>query len=164
MNLKRCLIIIAIALLGIIPTIAKGGFPILIITNNSTDDTYEISGEEDFMLSQFALFDRCSPLQADDLPELDEGYDIHRGGKLMNVFEPFDKLVYYPNVIGRRGVIHYVGLVNANDTPDGSSEFDDRWYFANPHIEPYLRELLLDERVIESPFQQAFIRYLVGEC
>jgi|GEM_PF-3293744 len=163
-NWKHNAIIVMITLMLITPSYAKGAFTTIKITDVLSGDVIEILGEDYFNLSQFFLFDRCAPILSDDILELENGYEIQRGMVLLGEFEPFDKLVYYPNGVGRRGIIHYVGLVNAQGSPDGSSEYDNHWYFAHPQTEPYLRQLLFGERVIESPFQQAYIRRLTRQC
>ena len=163
-KLKRSLVVMIVILVGAIPSIAKGAFPTLKITDAVTGDTLEVLSEDHYILSQFFLFDRCAPLSFNDILELENAYEIQRGVELLGVFEPFDKLVYYPNVIGRRGIIHYIGLVNASGVADGGSEYDNHWFFANPQTEPYLRQVLFDERVIESPFQTSFLNHLTRRC
>jgi len=162
-NLKRSILIVLIGLFAVILTSAKGFFPTIKITDMATDTVIEIAGDDHDLLLEFFLFDRCAPVSADEL-NLENGYEIQRGSVLMGIFEPFDMLVYYPSEDGKRGYIHYIGLVNARGVSDGSSEYDNRWYYANPRTEPYLRELLFDEPVVQTPFGQAIRNLIINRC
>lgn len=163
-NRKQMIILLIMMCCGTLLIQAKGGFSTLKITDMATDESIQIDlNEADSNLSQFFLFDRCAPQDSEDM-NLGDGYEIQRGMTLLGEFEPFDMLIYYPAEHGKRGVIHYIGLVNANGTPDGSSEYDNRWYLTNPLAEPYLREFFLDEPAVQSPFQQALFNRISNRC
>ena len=163
MKIVKLLLIVLLSALAVTIAAAKGIFPTVIITDTASGEIIELSPEHDDRLTQFFLFDWCTKQPAPDLiPE--NGYEIARGGIDKGEFEPFDKLIYYPSDDHTRGLIHYIGLVNAEGEKDGWSEYDGHWFNANPQTEPYLRQLLLDEPFIESPFRQGVIKLLMRPC
>lgn len=159
---KQSLIIFFITVSIVSLATAKGLFSTVKITNAETGELIEV-GSSDDEVSQFFLFDRCTPVNPNTL-QLKNSYEIQRGVNAFGIFEPFDMLIYYPDAESKRGYIHYIGLVNADGVQDGASEYDNRWYLANPQAEPYLRQLLFDEPVIESPFSRSLWSILRSAC
>ena len=158
---KRILLMLIVGLFMVTLSFAKGMFTTVRITDDATGDVIELVGDDHDMLTQFFLFDSCGHQSTADMQHLTNGYEIERGSVLMGTFEPFDKIVYYPAAKGQRGYIHYIGLVDARGNKDGGSEYDNHWFYVNPAAEPYLRELLFDEPVIESPFGTS-LQYVLG--
>lgn len=77
-----------------------------------------------------------------------EGYQVIRIHVDNNKDVPFDLLHYYPYT----GFVYYDGLVN------GSSEYDRRWYSANPSAEePFLAALEERARLTWFPFAALLI-------
>ena len=121
----RITILLAI-LLTIIPSLtvlAKGGFSFVTITGSNLEDTLrssDIALTEDFFA--FADFYR-NKTEAPANPG--KAYEITRYYVNGNSERAFDRLHYYPDT----GFVFYDGIVN------GSSEYDGKWYMAEPGIE-----------------------------
>lgn len=72
-------------------------------------------------------------------------------------YVPWDMLRYYPSPSGGPGFVYYDGLVN------GWSEYDRKWYRANPDAEAALRPLIgLPAAAGGGPAPASMPFYLVG--
>lgn len=60
-------------------------------------------------------------------------------------FQTFDRLQYHPNPDGGRGYIFYVGIVN------GSSGYDNNWYYVTTAGEAAIRRVLSGQSVAYAP-------------
>lgn len=61
-----------------------------------------------------------------------QGYQIVRAYVVEDKDQPFDQLEYYPYT----GYVHYIGLA------EGSSEYDNNWYAADPAADAPFRSAL----------------------
>lgn len=145
MNRNR--LILTLVILGIIPVSvgsvsAKGEWQQIIIRDAETDTAIEVHPESGSPLASFMVFEWDS-----DIPEPADpgiGYEIDRGGFSPNglVFEPFDRIIYYPGEEDERSVMQYVGLIDERGETDGWSEYDGRWFYMMSDADADLRELL----------------------
>lgn len=147
MRLFAFLALFILLLASVFVTSAKGLFEKVIITDVQSQEKVKISPEDSTILTQFLIFNwRNGDLK--NIPEnLGRGYEILRGSMIDGIFEPFDKLIYYPSENGRRGVIHYIGLIDASGQVDGGSEYDNRWYKMDSIAEMHLRHVLFNDKV-----------------
>lgn len=118
--------------------LAKARFNMIGISGPGLDGLLTYTDPETTELlatGRLEAFDR--PLEGP--PEtLEEGYAITRYPDLDN-FVPWDQVIYYRNPAGEGGSVYYAGLFN------GSSEYDGRWFEAQPESEQYLLDLLAAE-------------------
>jgi hypothetical protein len=81
-----------------------------------------------------------------------EGYQVVRVYVADNNDQPFDQLHYYPYT----GYVYYDGVVN------GSSEYDGKWYAANPAAEGPFRAALAERaRLTWIPFAALVVLLIV---
>lgn len=129
--LRKMVLLIAFGL--IIPTMivfAKGNFDYIVVKGPGI--TGDISITTPALTQDFFVFADFS--QGDVPPPGDpgQGYQIVRMYVEGNSATPFDQLHYYPYT----GYVYYDGLVG------GSSEYDGKWYAANPAAEEPFRAVL----------------------
>jgi hypothetical protein len=116
-----------------ITVLAKGSFWFINVTSPDLKEPVRISDTaltEDFFT--FADFHRDGTEAPAD-PGI--GYEITRyyvDGKQESAF---DKLHYYPDT----GFVYYDGIIN------GSSEYDGKWYIANPNIKTIFESALYNQ-------------------
>jgi hypothetical protein len=137
-------IFLFLALCLIIPTtlvLAKGEFDY--ITVKGPGVTGEINVTNPALTGDFFAFADFSMGPIDPPADPGEGYQIVRVYVVDTKPEPFDQLHYYPYT----GYVYYDGLVN------GSSEYDGKWYTANPSANEPFRAILAERaRLTWIPF------------
>lgn len=117
----------------LIPSIwvfAKGEFDY--ITIKGPGITGEINVTNPVLTQDFFAFADFSRGSIDAPPDPGQGYQVVRVYVVDNKDQPFDQLHYYPYT----GYVYYDGLVS------GSSEYDGKWYVANPSAEEPFRAVL----------------------
>jgi hypothetical protein len=110
------------SLLTSVTALAKGQFSFIAVTGGELIDEVRLGDPaltEDFFTFADFYEDRT---KAPDNPGI--GYEITRYYVKGYTESAFDKLIYYPET----GFVYYDGIVN------GSSEYDDKWYTAQPDI------------------------------
>lgn len=118
------------------PALSKGGFDYLTVKGPGI--TGEINITNPALTSDFFAFADFSKGQIPAPTDPGQGYQVVRvyvvteGEKPTPT--PFDQLHYYPYT----GYVYYDGIVG------GSSEYDGRWYAANPSAEGPFRAALAE--------------------
>jgi hypothetical protein len=121
--------------------LAKGGFDY--ITVKGPGVTGEINVTNPALTGDFFAFADFSKGPIDPPADPGEGYQIVRVYVVDTKPAPFDQLHYYPYT----GYVYYDGLVN------GSSEYDVKWYAANPAANDPFRGVLAERaRLTWIPF------------
>ena len=135
---------LSLALSLLIPTAlvsAKGGFDY--ITIKGPGITGEINVTNPALTQDFFAFADFSRGSIEPPLDPGQGYQVVRVYVQDNKDVPFDQLHYYPY----SGFVFYDGLVN------GSSEYDGKWYAANPNAEEPFRSALAERaRLTWIPF------------
>lgn len=141
--MKRSLLLI-LALLTVFSTslvFAKGDFTYLSVKGPGLSG--ELTVTNPALTTDFFAFADFSEGAVDTPADPGEGYQIIRVQVENNKDVPFDLLHYYPYT----GFVYYDGVVN------GSSEYDKKWYTANPSAkEPFLSALEQRARLTWYPF------------
>lgn len=120
---------------------AKGNFTYLSVKGPGL--TGDLTVTNPALTADFFAFADFSKGEVDAPADPGEGYQIIRVYVENNKDVPFDLLHYYPYT----GFVYYDGLV------DGSSEYDKKWYNANPSAkEPFLSALEQRARLTWYPF------------
>lgn len=128
-NLLRCILLFGL----IIPTInvvAKGDFDYLLVKGPGI--TGEIDITDSALTGNFFAFANFAQGNIPAPQQTGEGYQIFRIYVVDGKDQPFDQLHYYPYT----GYVFYDGIVN------GSSEYDGKWYRADPAAEVPFRAAL----------------------
>lgn len=137
-------IFLILALCLIIPTtlvLAKGEFDYITIKGPGV--TGEINVTNPALTGEFFAFADFSKGPVDPPANPGEGYQIVRVYVVDTKPAPFDQLHYYPYT----GYVYYDGLAN------GSSEYDGKWYMANPSANDPFRAVLAERaRLTWIPF------------
>ncbi len=120
---------------------AKGNFTYLSVKGPGL--TGELTLTNPALTEDFFAFADFLKGAIDAPPDPGEGYQVIRIHVENNKDVPFDLLHYYPYT----GFVYYDGLV------DGSSEYDKKWYTANPSAEEPFRAALEERaRLTWFPF------------
>lgn len=143
---KYMLIILTLCLF--IPTmvvLAKGDFTYISVRGPGLTGEVNITNPE--LTQDFFVFADFSKGPIDPPADPGEGYEVVRVHVVTENSKPtptpFDLLYYYPY----SGYVYYQGLVN------GSSEYDGKWYIANPAAnEPFRAALTARARLTWIPF------------
>ncbi|HXF84258.1 MAG TPA: hypothetical protein VNK49_02625 [Anaerolineales bacterium] len=109
---------------------AKGNFDY--ITVKGPGITGEITITNPALTKDFFAFADFSKGSIEPPADPGQGYQILRVYVVDNKDQPFDQLHYYPYT----GYVYYDGLLN------GSSDYDGKWYIANPSAEEPFRAAL----------------------
>ena len=137
-------IFLILTLCLIIPTtlvLAKGEFDYITIKGPGV--TGEINVTNPALTGEFFAFADFSKGPVDPPANPGEGYQIVRVYVVDTKPAPFDQLHYYPYT----GYVYYDGLAN------GSSEYDSKWYMANPSANDPFRAVLAERaRLTWIPF------------
>ena len=116
--------ILLVAILGILTPglqgLAKGEFDYLLVKGPGI--TGEIDITDPALTESFSAFAEFAKGPIPAPPDPGQGYQIFRIYVENNKDQPFDQLHYYPY----SGYVFYDGLIN------GSSEYDGKWFAANP--------------------------------
>ena len=147
--MKRKIFILLIVLVLVIPTsfaLAKGNFDYIIVKGPGLQGELNLTNPE---LTSFFVFADFSLGAIDPPADPGEGYEITRVFVVTENDKPdptaFDQLYYYP--YADDGYVFYVGLAN------GSSEYDGKWYAANPAADaPFRAALAARARINWIPF------------
>ena len=133
--LALCLLIPAVTVL------AKGNFDY--ITIKGPGITGEINVTNPALTEDFFAFANLSQGAIEPPADPGQGYQVVRVYVVNDKDQPFDQLHYYPYT----GYVFYDGVV------DGSSEYDGKWYAANPSAqEPFRAALAERARLTWIPF------------
>ena len=121
--------------------LAKGEFDYITIKGPGV--TGEINVTNPALTGEFFAFADFSKGPVDPPANPGEGYQIVRVYVVDTKPAPFDQLHYYPY----SGYVYYDGLAN------GSSEYDGKWYMANPSANEPFRAILAERaRLTWIPF------------
>lgn len=140
--MKKILFLLLVLFIPTSVVLAKGGFAYITITGPGIIGEINVTNPaltQDF--SAFADFSKGEiPAPADP----GQGYQVVRvyvetvDGKPTDY--PFDQLHYYP--YAGTGYVYYDGIV------EGSSEYDGKWYAANPAAEKPFRNALTQRALL----------------
>lgn len=111
---------------------AKGGFDY--ITIKGPGITGEINVTNTALTEDFFVFTDFSSENIDKPADPGQGYQVIRVYVEGNQDHPFDQLHYYPY----SGFVYYDGLI------EGLSEYDGKWFRANPAAEEPFRRVLAE--------------------
>jgi hypothetical protein len=127
----------------LIPTLsafAKGGFDYIAVRGPGL--TGEVNITDPALTQDFFVFADFLQGPIDPPADPGEGYEIVRVNVIVENEKPtptpFDLLYYYPYT----GYVYYQGLVN------GSSEYDGKWYTANPTANDPFRAALAQRTML----------------
>jgi len=139
-----CILVIAL-LVSSSPARAKGGFDYLTIKGPGI--TGEINVTNPALTADFFAFADFSKGELSPPANPGEGYQVVRVNVVTDNDKPtpipFDQLHYYPYT----GFVYYDGLIS------GASEYDGKWYSANPAAEEPFRAVLAERaRLAWIPF------------
>ena len=113
---------LALSLITVFAVFAKGGFSFIAIKGVALKEEVRVVDQN--LTTDFFAFANFYEDKAESPADPGTGYEITRyyvDGKRETAF---DQLHYYPDT----GFVYYDGIVN------GSSEYDDHWYTANPDM------------------------------
>lgn len=117
--------------------LAKGPAQRIIITGPGLQSALVVTHEPTLYLLSMGTLENFVFGPIDEPSNLGEWYELERqfdaGGQ---TYRTFDRVRYYPDSDGGRGYVFYVGIEN------GSSEYDGRWFYANPEGEAAMRRAL----------------------
>ncbi len=116
---------LSLALLLTTTALAKGNFAFIAVEGDEAQYKVRLSDTE-LLNDWFAFADFQGRSVAAPATAPEGGYEITRYYIDRTREAAFDRLHYYPQA----GLVYYDGIVN------GSSEYDGKWYEANPDIKP----------------------------
>jgi hypothetical protein len=131
--LRKIVLLLIFGLL--VPTaaaFAKGNFDY--ITVKGPGITGDISITNPALTQDFFAFADFSLGSIEAPADPGQGYQVVRMYVKGSSADPFDQLHYYPYT----GYVYYDGIVN------GASEYDGKWYAANPAVEGPFRDTLAE--------------------
>ncbi|MBI5932558.1 MAG: hypothetical protein HY867_02530 [Chloroflexi bacterium] len=136
----------------LIPTIvlAKGSFDYIEVKGPGITGNILITNpaltEDFFAFADFSAGNVPAPADAG------QGYQVVRVYVVDDKDHPFDQLEYYPYT----GYVHYIGLA------EGTSEYDGKWYAANPAADaPFRSALAARARLTWIPFAALIVILIV---
>jgi hypothetical protein len=138
---------LSLALLLTTTAVAKGNFAFIAVDGDGSRYKVRLSDTE--LLNDwfaFANFQARSVAAPANTP--DGGYEITRYYIDRHREVAFDRLHYYPQA----GLVYYDGIVN------GSSEYDAKWYEANPDIRTIFESDMRTATLQEALRHALFIR------
>jgi hypothetical protein len=149
--MKRLVFLLTLIILAI-PTLTLAKGPFSYITIKGPGITGDLSVTNSALLDFFAFAD-FSKGEVEPPATPGEGYEIIRSFvDENNKVQNFDLLYYYPD----SGYVYYDGLIG-----DASSEYDGKWYTADPNVESKFRAVLAERaRLTWIPFA-AFVILLI---
>lgn len=148
--MKKLLLFLFLLLIPTAVVFAKGEFSYIIIKGPGI--TGEIDATTPELTQDFFAFADFSQGAITAPADPGQGYEIVRMYVVESKAEPFDQLHYYPYT----GYVYYDGLVA------GESEYDGKWYLANPSAEEPFRAVLAERaRFTWIPFA-VLVVLLVG--
>jgi hypothetical protein len=129
---------LTMSLITAVTVFAKGGYSFITIQGGALKEAIRLS-ERDLTTDFFAFADfYLNKTETPANPGV--GYEVTRYYMNGGAESAFDQLHYYPET----GFVYYDGLVN------GSSEYDDHWYIANPDMKILFERVLYTQiRLIE---------------
>lgn len=146
-----------LALGMLLPTmvaLAKGEFDYITIKGPGITGEIDVTNpaltQDFFAFADFSQGEISAPVDAGQGYQVVRVYAEFTDSKPKDL--PFDQLHYYPYT----GYVYYDGLV------DGSSEYDGKWYLANPEAEAPFRNVLVQRALLAwIPFA-VLVLMLVG--
>jgi len=132
------IIFILVVFISIMPVLAKGEFDYLVVKGPGIQGEINVTNPE--LTGDFFIF--ADFTLGEILPPADpgEGYEITRVYVVTINDKPtakaFDQLIYFP--YADDGYVYYVGLA------DGSSDYDGKWFVANPSANTPFRATLAE--------------------
>ncbi len=137
--MKRLIPLLALALMFTTAR-ADGGFDYIAVKGpgiiGEIDVTQAALTEDYFVFADFTQGSIPAPANPGQGYQIVRLYVVFEDDKPRNV--PFDELHYYPYT----GYVYYVGVV------DGTSEYDGKWYAANPAAEAPFRGVLFQRALL----------------
>ena len=108
----------------------------IVVSDSDTLHFLSIGRLESFNCRDDAFTLTCG--EVDPPPDIAAGYLLQRQFRVdTDNFQTFDEVIYYPSTTAdQRGYVHYLGLVN------GSSEYDNRWFYITREAEIAFQRLL----------------------
>lgn len=129
-------LITMILLIPAMPALARGNFDYLAVKGPGITGEIDVTNPE--LTGDFFAFADFTQGAIDPPADPGQGYQIVRVYVVTKNDKPeptpFDQLHYYPYT----GYVYYDGLV------EGSSEYDGKWYLANPSAEEPFRDILAE--------------------
>lgn len=127
--------------------LAKGDFDYIIVKGPGLQGELNLTNPE--LTTDFFVFADFTQGAINPPTDPGQGYEITRVYVVTENDKPnptaFDQLYYYPYTDG--GYVYYVGLA------EGSSEYDGKWYAANPSADAPFRAALAERaRINWIPF------------
>jgi len=149
---KRCFLLVVfvtVALIGPPGMTGAQGVPDRIaISGSDWEGEIEVTGAELLQhLAPAAFEDVASPVELAN--NLGRGYLLERGYLNNEVFQPWDRVLYFPSPGGQRGYVYYLELI------DGRGPYDGHWYYVSPAGEAAFREALNQNGVRLDSFGQS---------
>ncbi len=108
----------------------------MIISDTGTVSLLSMTRLENFWCGENALDLHCGAIE--EPTDVADGYLLQRQYQVrVDEFNTFDEVIYYPSTTAdQRGYVFYKGIVN------GSSEYDNNWYYVTREAEIALQRLL----------------------
>ena len=146
-NKSIAVLIILALFVPVADVFAKGNFDYIIVKGPGLQGELNLTNPE--LTTDFFVFADFSQGAIDPPANPGQGYEITRVFVVTENNKPnptaFDQLYYYPYTDS--GYVYYVGLAN------GSSEYDGKWYAANPSADAPFRAALAERaRINWAPF------------
>ena len=144
---RFALIALAILLLPLAVTSAKGPFDKVVISGPDLPVALEVTDSE--RLQALGMIELMDIHHRVDAPaETGPGYELTRYGyhDVRETYVAFDSVIYYPAASDGLPYVYYVGIIN------GSSEYDRRWYPATAEGDWAMRDIL-SEAGVAAPGQ-----------
>ncbi len=136
-----------VALITSITVFAKGNFSFITITGSNLKDVVRLT--DPALTTDFFAFADFYQDKTGTPEDPGEGYEITRYYIDAGQESTFDQLHYYP----KTGYVFYDGIVN------GDSEYDGKWYKANPDIlKPFETALSIQIRPLSSASQPQAVK------
>lgn len=141
--MKKQLALVLTLVLLFVPTVvlAKGSFDYIEVKGPGITGDIVITNPE--LTEDFFAFADFSAGSVPAPADAGQGYEVIRVYLVDEKDQPFDVLHYYPYT----GYVYYDGIVN------GESEYDGKWYVANPAADAPFRSALAERaRLTWIPF------------
>lgn len=138
--LVTILVPVLVALFVPAAVLAKGNFSFIVIQGSGVDG--KLRSTDPALTDDFFAFADFSSARTDQPAKPGPGYEVIRYYDDNGREFAFDHLHYYPET----GYVYYDGIVG------GWSEYDGKWYIANPNIKDSFENIFLKQSQSAAPF------------
>ncbi|MBI2757332.1 MAG: hypothetical protein HYX49_01485 [Chloroflexi bacterium] len=138
--LVTVLVPVLVALFVPAAVLAKGNFSFIVIQGGGIDG--ELRSTDPALTDDFFAFADFFSAQTDQPAKPGLGYKVIRYYSYNGREIAFDYLHYYPET----GYVYYDGIMG------GWSEYDGKWYVANPNIKTSFENIFLKQTQSATPF------------